>query len=144
MKHIFIFALAQLLVFAAPFSLALAEEPAPTARDSTHATWEHGVTDGDLSARMHARSGKWFGYGVGSGLLLGLLGTGIIVGVSQAGRPKPPPEEILHIADSTPQYQTGFADAYSKRAKKKNLGPALLGGLVGTALGVAIVMSFQD
>jgi hypothetical protein len=72
--------------------------------------------------------------GVGSGLLLGLIGTGIITGAAASGRPQPPtvPEGLDAAC---------YREGYSGRAKSKNTVSALTGGLIGTAVWVIIVVS---
>jgi hypothetical protein len=143
MKTLLIFALTQLLIFVAPFSQLLAAEPAPAVTDSTHITAQQGFADGDAAAGDHYGSGKWLGYGLCGGFLLGLIGAGVIVGISQSGRPEPPPKDAQHIANGTAKYQLGFGDAYAKRAKKKSLGMAIVGGLVGTAVAIAVIAGSQ-
>jgi hypothetical protein len=143
MKHALIYILTQLLIFISPFSQLLAAEPQPVVTDSTQVTMEQGLADGDVAATNHYGSTKWLGYGLGGGFLLGFIGAGVVLAISQSGRPQPSMTEVLKIANGTAQYQHGFGDAYAQRAKKKALSMAIIGGLVGTAVAVTVVASAQ-
>jgi hypothetical protein len=72
--------------------------------------------------------------GVGSGILLRLIRTGIIVAVAAGTHPQPaiiPNEEIIN--------ESCYISGYSEAARKKNIFTALDGGLVGTAVIVTII-----
>lgn len=143
MKRLVIFLLCQLLIFISPVSQLLAAEPPAAVSDSTHVTLEQGIADGSAAASDHYGSGKWLAYGAGSGFLLGLIGTGIAVAISQTGQPQPPVKDVSHISNGTDAYKLAFADSYAKRSKKKALGMTLIGGAVGTAVVVGLIASAQ-
>ena len=78
----------------------------------------------------HGTAG-WFLGGVGAGVGLTFIGTGIITGASALTNPQPRtvPSEMQE-----PCYREG----YRSRAKRRNLVSSLLGGLVGTGAWLAI------
>ena len=100
---------------------------------------EQGTCDED---RVHGRadaatghhSGGWFWGGVGSGALLGLIGTGIITAVGASSDPQP--KEVPAGYDPA-----CYRDGYHSKAKSKNTMSALTGGLVGTAVFVVIYVA---
>ena len=99
-------------------------------------TFQRGTCEDD---RVHGRadassghhSGGWFWGGVGSGLLLSLIGTGIITAVGASSDPQP--KEVPAGYDPA-----CYRDGYQSKAKSKNTISALTGGLVGTAIWVVI------
>lgn len=88
-------------------------------------------THGRADAASTHRSGGWFWGGVGSGLLLSILGTGIITAVGASSDPQP--KEVPAGYDPA-----CYRDGYQSKAKSKNTVSALTGGLVGTAVWVLI------
>ena len=76
----------------------------------------------------------WFVGGIGAGVGLGLIGTGIILGGTALSSPKP-------ATIKAGQEETCYRDGYKSKAKSKNLVSALLGGLVGTAVWAVIYLS---
>ena len=106
--------------------------------------YENGYLEGRASASENYSGGGWLAAGMGGGLLLGLIGGGIVVGISQSGTVEPPTMHRMSISDKSSNYKMGFYDGYSKKAKKKRLGNSILGGLIGTAAIVVIIMSNQE
>ena len=100
--------------------------PCDTSRDTGRqdATTRHG-------------SAGWFIGGVASGVLLGLIGTGAIVGASALTNPQP---STLPANTEEPCYRQG----YTSKAKSKNVLSALFGGLAGTAAWLAIYAANND
>lgn len=89
---------------------------------------------GELNGREYHSSGGMIAAGVGSGIILGLIGTGIIVAVAAGTDPQPafiPNEDIIN--------ESCYASGYSDSARKKNIYGALGGGLFGTAVIVTII-----
>jgi hypothetical protein len=93
--------------------------------------------EGEADAAAQHSSTGWFLGGVGSGLLLGLIGTGVITGAAAMTHPKP---EFPASGFNEKCYFHG----YSSKAKKKNVWSALGGGLAGTAIFVIIYASTQS
>lgn len=89
-----------------------------------------GKTDAD---DQHGTVG-WFVGGIGAGVGLGLIGTGIIMGITALSSPKP-------SAIRAGQEEGCYRDGYKGTAKKKNLLSALYGGLVGSAVWTAIYIA---
>ncbi|GAI96595.1 unnamed protein product [marine sediment metagenome] len=80
-----------------------------------------------------------FAAGVGSGFLLGLIGTGVIVAIAASTRPKPnyiPNENIMN--------EQCYRGDYSEKGRKKNIRGALGGGLIGTAVAVILIVSIAS
>ena len=89
---------------------------------------------GELNGKEYHSSGGMILAGVGSGILLGLIGTGIIVAVAAGTHPQPtfiPNRDIIN--------ESCYTSGYSNAARKKNIYAALGGGLVGTAVIVTII-----
>ena len=103
-----------------------------------------GVLSGRLSAEDNYSSGGWFAGGIASGVLLGLIGTGIISGISQIGNPEPPSYEIMRVQSYSTEYRAGFISGYGKKARSKKLSSSAVGGLVGTAAFLIIYLSAQS
>ena len=98
--------------------------------DSSNAT---GRTDANT---RHGSVG-WFLGGVGAGVGLGLIGTGIITGASALGSPQP--RQVPADVD-----ENCYREGYRGRAKGKNVKSAFLGGLVGTGAWLAIYLANND
>ena len=98
--------------------------------DSSNAT---GRTDANS---RHGTVG-WFLGGVGAGVGLGLIGTGIITGASALGSPQP--RQVPGDVN-----ENCYREGYRGRAKGKNVKSALLGGLVGTSAWLAIYLANND
>lgn len=106
-------------------------------------TYFQGLMDGKMAAQTGYSAGGWFLGGVGMGLLLGLIGT-LIIGVASTGGVEPPASRMMMIQDESKDYQVGFLEGYSKKAKGKKFGSALGGGLLGTLVWVLILVSAQN
>jgi len=107
-------------------------------------TYDEGYYLGKQSASEHYSSGGWVAAGLGSGFLLGLIGAGIIVGVSQSGKVEPPASVQINILDKADEFKWGFHEGYTKQAKKKRLSGSIIGGLLGTAIVVALLTSTSN
>lgn len=105
--------------------------------------YQTGLLEGKISAGENYSGGGWFAAGLGGGFLLGLIGTGIVVGISQSGHVDPPHTAALGISQKSNEYKMGYYDGYSKAAKKKRLGPSIIGGVIGTAVVVALLVSAE-
>jgi hypothetical protein len=103
-----------------------------------------GLLDGKASANTSYQSKSWFAAGFGGGLLLGPIGAGAVVGFGQSGTVKPPEHFNADLLAKSLEYKQGFSDGYSKKAKSKRLAPSIVGGVIGTAVFAAIIVSLQD
>jgi hypothetical protein len=63
-----------------------------------------GSMNGRFSASDNFSSGGWFAGGIATGVLLGLIGTGIIAGVSIIGSPEPPNYAMMCIQNNSSTY----------------------------------------
>jgi hypothetical protein len=117
--------------------LVAQEAPAP---DRPAATMAAGLNAGTQRAET-VGSGGYLAGGFASGLLLGLIGTGITYAVAASSDVSLPPLEMTSIADRSPEYIQGFRTGFGDRVKAKRKQSALTGGLLGTAVLVVLVVS---
>ena len=99
-----------------------------------------GYVEGRLAAEFHGTPG-WFVGGIGSGLAGGLIGTGIIwifAGSSGTGLHE---FELREIHSKGDRYYRGYIGGHQERMQSKRKSSALGGGLIGTAVGVIILIS---
>lgn len=98
------------------------------------ASCQESYVRGEIEANIRHSSAGWFAGGIGSGVLLGLIGTGIVTAVAYGSNPRPSyvPQEYDSAC---------YISGYSSKAKSKNSWNAFGGGLIGTAIIVAIVLS---
>ncbi len=106
-------------------------------------TYEIGLAMGRASAGQNYNGGGWFAGGILGGLVLGLIGAGIMVAVSQ-GSKDPPVGELMALSHHSEHYKMGYSYGYNRAAKSKALTNSLIGGVLGTAVVVAIVLGSQS
>ena len=89
---------------------------------------------GEADAKARHSGTGWMVGGFFSGVGLGLIGTGIITAVAASTNPQP---------KTTPEAvdETCYISGYSGKAGSKNTWSAFGGGLLGTAVIVAILLS---
>ena len=82
---------------------------------------------GVQQATLHHSSAGWFWGGVGSGLVLGPIGAAAITLSARSSSPIPPeiPQDVSRQC---------FLEGYDSKARRLNVGRALCGGLIGTAI----------
>jgi hypothetical protein len=103
--------------------------------------YEKGYLEGKASASENYSGGGWFAFGLGGGLVLGLIGMGIVAGISQSGTVEPPMIHRISVSGKSDEFKMGFYDGYSKKAKSKRLSNSLIGGAIGTVVIVVILTS---
>jgi hypothetical protein len=108
----------------------------PTGKDTTAA----GMIDGEALAESTRTGGK-LGAGLGIGVLTGLIGTGI--GYFVVGPARMTPEALERYSNKNPEYQMGFKSAWEKKSQSKKRNAFLVGGLLGTAAFVVVLVSAQ-
>lgn len=89
-------------------------------------TWE---LKGKMDAKTEHSAKNWFLGSFTSGVMLGLIGTGIVTVFAATSNPKP---EVVNIENEV--NRICYVDGYTGAAKRKNTLSALGGGLVGTAI----------
>jgi len=147
MRTLLALVLAELILFAPPLAMAqepTAEPPTQTAEQTTDSSYVAGMLDGRASATEHYSSAAWFAGGFAGGFLLGLIGTAGMAVLSQTGRADPPPAELARVDSQPNLFRTGFLKGYDKKAKTRALRSSLIGGVLGTAVIVAVILSTQD
>lgn len=96
--------------------------------------------DGEMAA-MNVGTGGWFGGGLASGVLLGLIGTGVTWAAAGSSNAALPADRQLLLASQPVEYRQLYEKAYADKVKSKRKSSALKGGLVGTAAFVLLVAS---
>ena len=89
---------------------------------------------GQVNASMQHGYAGWFLGGIGCGVGLGLIGTGLCTGGSALTNPQP--RTLLDGID-----ENCYRDGYRGRAKKKNILATLGGGAIGTAVWLVIFLA---
>lgn len=92
---------------------------------------------GKATASREHGTGGWMAGSIGSGILLGLLGAGVVTAVAATSDPHA--EDVPPGVNAT-CYQNGFTD----KAKSKNTRTSIVGGLLGTVVFVAIYAAASD
>jgi hypothetical protein len=128
-----VFPTSSLSYFALPLPAARAEQGAESKAPDCAESQVRGKKD---ASETHSSTGWFFG-GLGSGILLGLIGTGIITVVAATSKPKP---ETLPAEVNPDCYRDGYRD----KGKSKNTWSALGGGLVGTVVFVVVYVAVSD
>jgi len=103
-----------------------------------------GMVNGRMAAENEISGGRWFVAGIISGVGLGLIGTTGITITASLYSTDPPLQRMMMIQHENATYQMAFLMEYKHKARSKRTWPALGGGLLGTALFVAAVMSAQN
>ena len=114
------------------------QSPIPeTAPSSPSKKFSDCETQGLQDSSAKAGTGGAFTIGLVSGFALGLIGTGIAW--ASQGEPKPAPAAIDALENA--ECRTAYRDAYQKSGRARKRRAALLGGLVGTGVVVAVIVS---
>lgn len=129
-------------IFAMGFNLnTLNEDDGQVGVDLSKAnkSFADGLLEGEMAASSSYSSSGWFLGGVGSGILLGLIGT-LIIGLSAtSGDVKPDPISYQMIQDYPEDYKMGYLQGYDNKGESKRITAAVGGGLLGTLIFVALV-----
>ena len=102
------------------------------------------MSDGMLEGEMYAErvgTGGNFAVGLLCGTLVGLIGTGIcyfLTGPASMSR-----MQYQDIEGKGSDYRFGFETGFAKKSKSRKRGAALGGGLLGSLIGVAIILNSQ-
>jgi hypothetical protein len=110
---------------------------AAAAEDGATKSCQESSMEGTTHADLYHSSAGWWAGGVGSGVVLGLIGTGIVWGISMASNPQTStnPEKID---------ENCYRQAYKNEAKGQNKTGAGVGGLIGTAVILVIFLSVNS
>ncbi len=122
------------LGFSETLATIQSDVPSDAPLKSKTKSYEDSFERGYEVARAKHSSGGWFLGGVGSGFLLGLLGTTIITIAADGESPNKVPKKYD---------EEGYTLGYYKKSKSKNKWSAFGGGLLGTALVVVLLSSME-
>jgi hypothetical protein len=92
------------------------------------------------AAAASVRTGGWFGGGLASGLLLGVIGAGITYAIASTGNVELPPDKRLLILSQSTSYQQAYEKGFADKVRSKRRASALTGGLLGAATGLVIYL----
>ena len=106
--------------------------------------YQRGKLEGERWANDNYNSEGWFAAGLGGGLLLGPIGAGIAIGVSQKGEVYASPDVLENTIDKSNEFRMGFIHGYENRANSKKLNQSILGGVIGTVVAVLIVVKLTE
>lgn len=125
------------------FALALHGQeptpPAPTAA-ATDSSPSAAVLHGRAAAERRGTGGRFVG-GFASGLLLGLIGTGITYAIAGSDDASLPAMEAAKLTTAHPNYSLAYQQGYAERLKAKRKSSALTGGLLGTLTVVVVYVA---
>ena len=122
------------------------QNPAPhtvqpaTLSDPAPDLFAQGTLDGQAAAEDKGTAG-WAVGGFVSGVGLGLIGTGVTYALAAGSKPKPPANKLAAIQSPDANYRLAYQNAYESGVKRKRKRSALVGGLVGTATFVAVILA---
>ena len=115
------------------------------AGQQTQQSHVYSMTDGYTAGKMAAK-GRSTGYnfvgGLACGFLTGLIGTGILWGVTSGD--DVPSHLKTNFQDKGADYSMGFIQGYKERTKQKKRRARLGGGLLGTAGAVVLLLSINN
>ncbi len=98
------------------------------------------TAEGQAAAANIGSSG-WFAGGFASGVVLGLIGTGITWALAANSQVEVAPDKRLLISSRSATYQQLYEKAYGDKVKSKRKVSALTGGLLGTATILVVYLS---
>ncbi len=122
--------------FAEPAKEKEAETPPPPADLS--GSWVHCHAKGKADAQERGTGGSFVG-GFAGGLLLGLIGAGVVV-LAQS-KSDPPADFMLQLEEEEEACRYTYIESYRNESVSKKRKSALTGGLIGTAIIVAVILS---
>jgi hypothetical protein len=120
---------------------AVAQQQAPgTTQPTTADVVAQGTMDGRSAAEAKG-TGSYFAGGIVGGLTLGLIGTGITYVVAANSTAEVPSTDLIVARERGAAYTEAYQSAFRDRVKGRRKSSALTGGLLGTAVLVAIAVS---
>lgn len=122
--------------FLSATGIAHAQSPAaPAAQPAPSETMSDGLLEGETLAESHGTGGN-LGVGLAVGALTGIIGTGI--GYFLVGPAPLSAEALQRSAGKSGDFQLGLRTGYERKTKSKKRNAFLAGGLLGTALWIAV------
>jgi hypothetical protein len=119
--------IALVLIFILPVGLWAQEESVPMKLD-----YQKGYAQGQTEGSGVGQGG-WMAGGLAGGFLGGCIGGGIVWLVASGDTPS-------HIPDGPGEFQRGYIEGYKASTKSKKQQNAMIGGLIGTAVAVTVVL----
>ena len=117
------------------------QDNAPSPDRNLDGSWTRCHALGKEDAKDRGTSGSFVG-GLAGGLLLGLIGTGVVV-LAQS-KSDPPAHLLMEIPEEEETCRYTYIESYRGESVAKKRRSALAGGLVGTAIFLAFYLSTQD
>jgi hypothetical protein len=110
-----------------------ADAPAQAAQTARRAPAFVAGSDAGRQAATDLRTMDWAARGVAGGIILGPIGTAIVVvRAGRAGIPLPTDDFALDTVD--PLYLEGFSHGFGQAVRERRREAALVGGLIGTTV----------
>jgi hypothetical protein len=136
MRYLFIL---YLVLAVTPAAIAQASDSAEAVSPSASELVALGQLEGHSAAQQVPTSGRFVG-GFAAGFGLGLIGTGIVYAIASS-TPDVPETQMALIQAQPAAYQAAYQEAYRRDIKSRRQSNALIGGLVGTAAVVTLILS---
>ncbi len=111
----------------------------PMTSAATSAAFSNGLLEGRMAGKSVPSGGNFVG-GLLGGVSLGLIGTGIAYAMS-GNNVEVPASDVLMMQNRPDGYLSGYTQGYVEQGKKRKKSVAMMGGLVGTMVLVAVVLS---
>lgn len=115
---------------------------AGTGGDPASPAFQQGREAGIAAASAEGGMGGWFARGVAGGLLGGPFGMGITAGMATRSRIDVPEPSVGGTLDLV--YTDGFRAGFEERIRSRRRKSAFVGGLVGTGILAAALISILD
>lgn len=129
-----------LVCISAPAVAQQQAQPDTTRPASTADVVAQGTMDG-RSAAEGKGTGSYLAGGIVGGLTLGLIGAGITYAVAANSTVEVPPADLIVARERGAAYTEAYQTAFRVRVRGRRKSSALTGGLVGTAVVVALLAS---
>ncbi|MGI9174144.1 MAG: hypothetical protein ACR2GR_02335 [Rhodothermales bacterium] len=119
---------------------ATSEAVQPTSEFNESNSAAQGTLDGEIAAADKG-SASWALGGFAGGVGLGLIGTGVAYGLAANSSATLPADKVVFIQGRSADYRLAYQRAYKDGVQRKRKRSALVGGFVGTAAIVTVLVA---
>ena len=119
---------------------ATSEAVQPTSEPGELDSSAQGTLDGEMAAADKGAA-SWALGGFAGGAGLGLIGTGVAYGLAASSNPKLPADKVASLQGRSADYRLAYQRAYKKGVQRKRKRFAMVGGFVGTAAIVTVLVA---